>query len=157
LRKRRLVAVSAVWLSAAAGFAAPAAAGEVKSYTYDALGRLVVVQSAGTVNDGEVDSLCYDRAGNRKSFRSNNAGGIVNCVEIGSPAPASGSAADPGGDLRAAGGAGEAGGVAPGTGSGAGAGDEEAAGTAPAQPHDPDQHAGPDQPIGPDQHAGGQA
>jgi hypothetical protein len=61
----------------------PAFANETKSYTYDVLGRLVTAQSSGTVNNGEVNSLCYDHAGNRKTYRSSSVGAMASCVMTG--------------------------------------------------------------------------
>ena len=45
--------------------AAPAAATETITYTYDALGRLVSVTRSGTVNNGASASYSYDPANNR--------------------------------------------------------------------------------------------
>ena len=45
--------------------AAPCAASETISYTYDALGRLVAVARTGTVNNGASASYTYDPANNR--------------------------------------------------------------------------------------------
>ena len=40
-------------------------AGETVLYEYDALGRLVVVQQGGTINNGVTTEITYDDAGNR--------------------------------------------------------------------------------------------
>ena len=40
-----------------------------ETYTYDALGRLVKVDSVGGANDGVSNSICYDDAGNRISYQ----------------------------------------------------------------------------------------
>jgi len=45
--------------------AAPAAASETITYTYDALGRLVAVARTGTVNNGASATYTYDPANNR--------------------------------------------------------------------------------------------
>src|SRR5437764_12751702 len=57
---RRLAAIA---LFVACATAAPAS--ETVSYTYDALGRLVVVSRAGTVNNGASESYSYDSSDNR--------------------------------------------------------------------------------------------
>jgi len=44
---------------------APARASETITYTYDALGRLVQVTRAGTVNNGASATYSYDPANNR--------------------------------------------------------------------------------------------
>ena len=54
-------------LLAAAGLAAPAAAAETITYSYDARGRLVQVARAGTVNNGVTTTHQYDKADNRVS------------------------------------------------------------------------------------------
>lgn len=43
-------------------------AGETKTYTYDALGRLVEVDHTGTANDSVATDYAYDAVGNRTSF-----------------------------------------------------------------------------------------
>ena len=54
---------------------APAAlqAGETVTYTFDARGRLVKVERAGTVNDGAKVEYTLDKADNRKKVRSTQA------------------------------------------------------------------------------------
>jgi YD repeat-containing protein len=44
------------------------AASETTSYSYDALGRLVAVATAGGPNDGLAVATAYDPAGNRSSY-----------------------------------------------------------------------------------------
>ena len=56
---RCLVAISA------AAMAAPALAAETITYTYDARGRLVDVEHAGTVNNGVTTNYTLDKADNR--------------------------------------------------------------------------------------------
>ena len=51
--------------SVLASIAAPAAASETITYQYDALGRLVQVTRAGTVNNGAAAAYTYDPANNR--------------------------------------------------------------------------------------------
>lgn len=59
--------------------AAPAEAGETSTYTYDAQGRLVAVDYAGTVNNGEKHTICYDTADNRIEYKSDSGGSGVTC------------------------------------------------------------------------------
>jgi ABC-type sugar transport system substrate-binding protein len=56
-------------------------AAETKTYTYDALGRLVVVKSTGNANNNQVRSYCYDKAGNRVEFAADQVGTPANCVK----------------------------------------------------------------------------
>lgn len=70
-----------------AGLSAPAAASEIQSYTYDALGRLVAVQHSGSVNNGQAHSLCYDPAGNRTQYKSSSTGGLASCGGGSTPTP----------------------------------------------------------------------
>lgn len=67
-------------LLATAGHAAAAGASETVTYSYDALGRLVAVQHSGTVNNGQAQSLCYDAAGNRRTYQSSAAGNLADCT-----------------------------------------------------------------------------
>lgn len=57
-------------------------------YTYDALGRLVRVVTAGGQNNAETQSICYDPAGNRTEYRSSASNGSSLCVPVAYPAPA---------------------------------------------------------------------
>ncbi|WP_158246615.1 Calx-beta domain-containing protein [Erythrobacter sp. SAORIC-644] len=52
---------------------------ETKSYTYDALGRLIAVISDGSVNDNVARTYCYDKAGNRNRAISDQSNAIANC------------------------------------------------------------------------------
>ncbi len=81
---------TAVLLGAAIGIlqvASPGQASETVTYTYDALGRLVSASSAGTVNNGLANSLCYDAAGNRTQYRSSAAGSLADCTAPPPPPP----------------------------------------------------------------------
>jgi hypothetical protein len=69
------------------GALAPALASESITYTYDALGRLVVAKSEGTVNDDQTHSLCFDPAGNRTKYRSDDTGIVPSCAPTPSAMP----------------------------------------------------------------------
>lgn len=60
-----------------------ARAGETTTYTYDAQGRLVAVQSSGTVNNGQNVSVSYDAAGNRTNYTVAGAGPGTPTLSIG--------------------------------------------------------------------------
>src|SRR3954452_6666083 len=55
--------------------AAPAAASETITYTYDALGRLVAVTRTGSVNNGASAAYTYDPANNRTNVTTTAPGG----------------------------------------------------------------------------------
>jgi hypothetical protein len=55
---------------AAAGIAR---ASETVTYTYDAKGRLILVQHAGTVNNNVVANYTFDTADNRKNLKVTGA------------------------------------------------------------------------------------
>ena len=54
-----------------------------ETYTYDALGRLVVAQTAGGQNNNETHSLCYDASGNRSRVLATSNGSSANCIDTG--------------------------------------------------------------------------
>jgi hypothetical protein len=70
-------------LIAAGGLAFPSWASETITYTYDARGRLVVAKSTGAVNNNRTRSYCYDKAGNRIEYDSNQTGVPDACVTTG--------------------------------------------------------------------------
>ncbi len=78
---------SGIGLALAVSLVARGAANETKTYTYDALGRLVKAQSSGTVNNQDTSSICYDPAGNRTQYKSDGAGGVVSCGSGSSNSP----------------------------------------------------------------------
>ncbi len=57
-------------LIAAAGIAS---ASETITYTYDAKGRLILVQHSGTVNNNVVANYTFDNADNRKNLKVTGA------------------------------------------------------------------------------------
>jgi len=57
-------------LIAAAGIAS---ASETITYTYDAKGRLVLVQHSGSVNNNVIANYTYDAADNRKNIKVTGA------------------------------------------------------------------------------------
>lgn len=83
-----------------------------ETYSYDALGRLVSVVTAGGQNNGEAHTICYDDAGNRTQYVSDTSGIPASCTGGGtallsSPLPSAPSGAaqssDIGGDYTLAG------------------------------------------------------
>ncbi|OJW61547.1 MAG: hypothetical protein BGO57_12650 [Sphingomonadales bacterium 63-6] len=74
----RFVSVTWLWVCALVicglAWSAGAFASETITYTYDALGRLTKVESAGDVNNGQVTSTSYDAAGNRTNQQVTGAG-----------------------------------------------------------------------------------
>lgn len=82
---RMLAVLCAFFLCAPTMSAFPAYANETKTYTYDALGRLLTDTSSGTVNDGRTDTLTYDPAGNRTSFNSGGSGSSSVSISIDNP------------------------------------------------------------------------
>ncbi len=72
---------------ASCGWAMPVAANETTTFVYDELGRLVVATSAGTVNNDQAHSLCYDPAGNRQTYKSDSNGATATCSGTPSPTP----------------------------------------------------------------------
>lgn len=58
-----------------------------ETYTYDALGRLISVETAGGQNNNETHSICYDDAGNRTQYKSDGSGTPVSCSGGGAPPP----------------------------------------------------------------------
>jgi hypothetical protein len=50
-----------------------ARASETISYSYDAKGRLILVQHAGTVNNNVVSNYTFDAADNRKNVKTTGA------------------------------------------------------------------------------------
>lgn len=55
------------------GLAGAAQAAETVTYGYDALGRLITVSHAGTVNNGQQTSYTYDSADNRTNVTTTGA------------------------------------------------------------------------------------
>ena len=61
-RRRAEIALAVVLIAAAPALAIAA---ETITYTYDAKGRLVKVERAGTVNNGVTTNYTHDKANNR--------------------------------------------------------------------------------------------
>lgn len=53
------------------------------TFTYDALGRLVVAETTGGQNNDEVSSYCFDSAGNRTVQQTSSTAQTASCVDIG--------------------------------------------------------------------------
>lgn len=69
--RKRIIELALIGaLIAAAGIAS---ASETITYTYDAKGRLVLVQHAGTVNNNVVANYTFDAADNRKNIKVTGA------------------------------------------------------------------------------------
>ncbi|MEN2791753.1 hypothetical protein ABC974_19130 [Sphingomonas oligophenolica] len=69
-RKRIMELVVIGALIAAAGIAS---ASETITYTYDAKGRLILVQHSGTVNNNVVANYTFDTADNRRNIKVTGA------------------------------------------------------------------------------------
>lgn len=79
-----------VTLALATSGAASAGQEEAKEtieYTYDPLGRLVVVKHSGVINAGQAHSICYDAAGNRTIYKSSSTGVVASCPPPTTPTP----------------------------------------------------------------------
>lgn len=87
MKLSRFVASTATLALATALHPVPALSTETIVYTYDALGRLVVAQRSGSINNGQVATLCYDPAGNRTRYVSSGAGSPASCTASPSPSP----------------------------------------------------------------------
>jgi len=71
MARKRIIELAVIGaLIAAAGIAS---ASETITYTYDAKGRLILVQHAGTVNNNVVANYTYDTADNRKNIKVTGA------------------------------------------------------------------------------------
>lgn len=79
----RQVVLTSFAAALAVGLAPRVSATETVTYTYDALGRLVVVKSTGTVNNNNTHSYCYDKAGNRITYNSSQTGMPSACATVG--------------------------------------------------------------------------
>lgn len=81
---RRRLFLAGVSLASMTFAATAEAQSSTETYTYDALGRLVKVQTSGGQNDGETRDIAYDHAGNRTSYAACTAG---LCSPTPSPTP----------------------------------------------------------------------
>src|SRR5262245_31053927 len=80
---RRLVAALACIVAGLLIAFSAVTASETITYTYDELGRLVPVQSSGSVNNGEAVATTYDPAGNRTNQTVTGAGSGTADLSIG--------------------------------------------------------------------------
>lgn len=64
-----------------------AQAQSTETYVYDALGRLIKVDSAGGNSDGMTRAICYDNAGNRIEYQVAQQSVPANCVSAPAPTP----------------------------------------------------------------------
>lgn len=83
----RFLTGAAVLALVAASVPPSSIASENVTYAYDALGRLVKVQSSGSVNNNVAHSLCYDATGNRVTYASSTAGATATCAPTPAPTP----------------------------------------------------------------------
>lgn len=58
-----------------------------ETYTYDPLGRLVKVVTSGGLNNGQTQSICYDKADNRTQYVANTSAGATECGGVPAPTP----------------------------------------------------------------------
>ena len=80
----RKISVALISVGALA-LGASASSTETQTYAYDAKGRLIEKKSTGDVNYNETHSYCYDKAGNRITYSSNDTGTRAACVTDGTP------------------------------------------------------------------------
>src|SRR3546814_14216160 len=85
MTRSQLLVSTGIGIVASMSFAATSLAGETITYSYDALGRLVAVQSAGTINNNQAHSICYDPSGNRTQYKSSGTGSIAGCAPTPTP------------------------------------------------------------------------
>jgi hypothetical protein len=65
--QRKMRSAGLLLATSSLAFATAAAASETITYTYDAKGRLVKVERAGTVNNGVTTDYTHDHADNRSN------------------------------------------------------------------------------------------
>ncbi|MEP3050460.1 MAG: hypothetical protein ABJP48_09655 [Erythrobacter sp.] len=58
-----------------------------EAYTYDALGRLIKVETSGGQNDDETRAICYDDAGNRTDYEAVTGSTTLSCSAGSAPPP----------------------------------------------------------------------
>ncbi len=68
-----IAAGTAATVAGIAALAGTAGASETITYTYDAKGRLILVEHSGTVNNGVVANYTLDHADNRKNIKVTGA------------------------------------------------------------------------------------
>src|SRR3546814_15033576 len=77
--RSQLLVSTGIGIVASMSWAVASLAGETISYSYDALGRLVAVQSSGSINNNQAHSICYDPSGNRTQYKSSSTGTLATC------------------------------------------------------------------------------
>ena len=73
LRVAALVLGGALAVACIASATGASGGAETINYTYDAKGRLILVQHSGTVNNNVVANYTYDAANNRKNVKVTGA------------------------------------------------------------------------------------
>ncbi len=68
-----LVIAGGIVAAAFGGITGTASGSETINYTYDAKGRLILVQHSGTVNNNVVANYTFDSADNRKNLKVTGA------------------------------------------------------------------------------------
>ncbi|CAN5355038.1 hypothetical protein BH10PSE14_BH10PSE14_26420 [soil metagenome] len=71
--KVMIAAGAAVAVAGIAALNGAAGASETINYTYDAKGRLILVEHSGTINNGVVANYTLDHADNRKNIKVTGA------------------------------------------------------------------------------------
>lgn len=72
-RAFELLIAGALIIAGFAGAAGIASGSETVNYTYDAKGRLILVQRSGTVNNNLVANYTFDASDNRKNLKVTGA------------------------------------------------------------------------------------
>lgn len=79
----RLLAFVAVWITVPSPQVS--AQQSTEAYTYDAVGRLIIVETVSGTRDGETRSICYDPSDNRTQYKGTSNGSAASCAEAGEP------------------------------------------------------------------------
>ncbi len=84
---RRKLYLAGVSLAAMTCGALVSAQTSTETYSYDPLGRLVKVVTVGGANNGQTQSICYDKADNRTQYMANSSAGATECGGVSAPTP----------------------------------------------------------------------